>query len=142
MCCCPGEEEALPLAAGIGNPLPLQQVDEGQGTVIVAVEDGGLFLAALRHLQEVVILAGEAQDTSKIQHAILRLLAAKSRSIFMVGDEDQSIYGFRAAWPQALLEFEQVFPGAKVLKLETNYRSTRAIVEKADAPGASRRAAS
>jgi len=75
----------------------------------------------------------EAQDTSKIQHAILRLLASGSGNIFMVGDEDQSIYGFRAAWPQALLEFEQVFPGAKVLMLETNYRSTRAIVEKADA---------
>lgn len=79
------------------------------------------------------ICVDEAQDTSKIQHAILRLLAAGSGNIFMVGDEDQSIYGFRAAWPQALLEFEQVFPGAKVLKLETNYRSTRAIVEKADA---------
>ena len=75
----------------------------------------------------------EAQDTSKIQHAILRLLAAGSGNIFMVGDEDQSIYGFRAAWPQALLEFEAVFPGAKVLKLETNYRSARTIVEKADA---------
>ena len=79
------------------------------------------------------ICVDEAQDTSKIQHAILRLLASASGNIFMVGDEDQSIYGFRAAWPQALLEFEQVFPGAKVLKLETNYRSTRAIVEKADA---------
>ena len=77
------------------------------------------------------ICVDEAQDTSKIQHAILRLLA--SGSIFMVGDEDQSIYGFRAAWPQALLAFEQFFPGAKVLKLETNYRSSRAIVEKADA---------
>ncbi len=79
------------------------------------------------------ICVDEAQDTSKIQHAILRLLASGSGNIFMVGDEDQSIYGFRAAWPQALLEFEQVFPGAKVLKLETNYRSTRTIVEKADA---------
>ena len=79
------------------------------------------------------ICVDEAQDTSKIQHAILRLLASGSGNIFMVGDEDQSIYGFRAAWLQALLEFEQVFPGAKVLKLETNYRSTRAIVEKADA---------
>ena len=59
--------------------------------------------------------------------------AQASGSIFMVGDEDQSIYGFRAAWPQALLAFEQFFPGAKVLKLETNYRSSRAIVEKADA---------
>ena len=77
------------------------------------------------------ICVDEAQDTSKIQHAILRLLA--SESLFMVGDEDQSIYGFRAAWPQALLEFEEVFPGARILKLETNYRSTRAIVERADA---------
>ena len=75
----------------------------------------------------------EAQDTSKIQHAILRLLASKSRNIFMVGDEDQSIYGFRAAWPQALLEFEQTYPGAKVLMMETNYRSTKSIVEAADA---------
>ena len=75
----------------------------------------------------------EAQDTSKIQHAILRQLAAQSRNIFMVGDEDQSIYGFRAAWPQALLEFEQTYLGAKVLMMETNYRSTKAIVEAADA---------
>ena len=74
----------------------------------------------------------EAQDTSKIQHAILRLLASKSRNIFMVGDEDQSIYGFRAAWPQALLEFENTYPGAKVLMMETNYRSTKSIVEAAD----------
>ena len=78
------------------------------------------------------ICVDEAQDTSKIQHTILRLLTGDRGNIFMVGDEDQSIYGFRAAWPQALLEFEQVFPGAKVLKLETNYRSTRAIVERAD----------
>ena len=75
----------------------------------------------------------EAQDTSKIQHTILRLLAARYRNLFLVGDEDQSIYGFRAAWPQALLEFEQVYPGARVLLMETNYRSGRAIVERADA---------
>lgn len=75
----------------------------------------------------------EAQDTSKIQHIILRLLAAAHNNIFMVGDEDQSIYGFRAAWPQALLEFEHSYPGAKVLLMETNYRSTQTIVERADA---------
>ena len=75
----------------------------------------------------------EAQDTSKIQHAILRQLGAASRNVFMVGDEDQSIYGFRAAWPQALLEFQQVYPEAKVLMMETNYRSSRTIVEAADA---------
>ena len=75
----------------------------------------------------------EAQDTSKIQHKILRLLAARSRNLFLVGDEDQSIYGFRAAWPQALLEFQTVYPEARVLLMETNYRSTRSIVAKADA---------
>lgn len=73
----------------------------------------------------------EAQDTSKIQHTILQLLAARTQNIFMVGDEDQSIYGFRAAWPQALLEFRSRYPSAQVLLLETNYRSTPAIVERA-----------
>ena len=51
----------------------------------------------------------EAQDTSKIQHMIIRLLASRHKNIFMVGDEDQSIYGFRAAYPQALLEFNTVY---------------------------------
>lgn len=75
----------------------------------------------------------EAQDTSRIQHIILQRLAAKSGNLFMVGDEDQSIYGFRAAWPEALLRFHQDHPGAKVLKMETNYRSTPEIVAPADA---------
>ena len=74
----------------------------------------------------------EAQDTSKIQHAVIRLLAASSGNLFMVGDEDQSIYGFRAAWPQALTDFEKDWPGAQVLYLESNYRSTGAIVAAAD----------
>ena len=74
----------------------------------------------------------EAQDTSKIQHVIIRLLADRSRNLFMVGDEDQSIYGFRAAYPQALTEFESVYPGAKVLYMEQNYRSTEQIVAAAD----------
>ena len=52
----------------------------------------------------------EAQDTSKIQHDMIDLLAAQSRNLFMVGDEDQSIYGFRAAYPQALVSFEDRHP--------------------------------
>ena len=75
----------------------------------------------------------EAQDTSKIQHVILALLAQAHRELFLVGDEDQSIYGFRAAWPQALLDFGKNWPGAKVLLMETNYRSGGALVEAADA---------
>ena len=74
----------------------------------------------------------EAQDTSKIQHHIIRLLAGRSRNLFMVGDEDQSIYGFRAAYPQALTEFEQVYPDATVLYMEQNYRSVEEIVAVAD----------
>ena len=74
----------------------------------------------------------EAQDTSKIQHAIIALLASRSRNLFLVGDEDQSIYGFRAAFPQALLTFEEDWPGAETLFLETNYRSVGTIVRAAD----------
>ena len=71
----------------------------------------------------------EAQDTSKLQHEIIRTLAGPTPNLFMVGDEDQSIYGYRAAYPQALLDFERHYPGALVLKLETNYRSTGLIVQ-------------
>ena len=74
----------------------------------------------------------EAQDTSKIQHTIIHLLAGQSGNLFMVGDEDQSIYGFRAAYPQALTEFDRVYPNAKVLYMEQNYRSTEQIVAAAD----------
>lgn len=70
----------------------------------------------------------EAQDTSFLQHEIIRLLAQKYNSIFMVGDEDQSIYGFRAAFPKALLNFEKTYKNAIVLKMERNYRSTKNIV--------------
>ncbi len=78
------------------------------------------------------ICVDEAQDTSKIQHTIIALLAGKSGNLFMVGDEDQSIYGFRAAYPEALLHFEEQHPGAKVLLMEQNFRSGGAIVEAAN----------
>lgn len=74
----------------------------------------------------------EAQDTSKIQHMIISLLAGKNGNLFMVGDEDQSIYGFRAAYPDALLNFEKDHPGARVLVMDKNYRSNARIVEVAD----------
>lgn len=74
----------------------------------------------------------EAQDTSRVQHEIIRLLAGKDGNLFMVGDEDQSIYGFRAAYPEALLRFEKDHPGARVLLMEENYRSTPEIAQLAD----------
>ncbi|WP_292144507.1 ATP-dependent helicase [Butyrivibrio sp.] len=78
------------------------------------------------------ICVDEAQDTSKIQHMIIALLAGESGNLFMVGDEDQSIYGFRAAYPEALLHFEKEHVGAKVLVMDKNYRSNAKIVETAD----------
>lgn len=88
----------------------------------------------LEHFQNLYpyICVDEAQDTSKIQHAIMALLAAKSENLFMVGDEDQSIYGFRAAYPEALLDFEKDHPGARVLLMEENFRSNAKIVSAAD----------
>lgn len=78
------------------------------------------------------ICVDEAQDTSRIQHIIIGLLAGEKGNLFMVGDEDQSIYGFRAAYPDALLNFEKDYPGAKVLVMDKNYRSNARIVSAAD----------
>ena len=78
------------------------------------------------------ICVDEAQDTSKIQHMIIALLAGESGNLFMVGDEDQSIYGFRAAYPDALLNFEKEHRGARVLVMDKNYRSNARIVATAD----------
>ena len=78
------------------------------------------------------ICVDEAQDTSKSQHMIISLLAGENGNLFMVGDEDQSIYGFRAAYPDALLNFEKDHSGARVLVMNKNYRSNAKIVETAD----------
>ena len=88
----------------------------------------------LAHFQDIYryICVDEAQDTSKIQHAIIALLASRYDNLFMVGDEDQSIYGFRAAFPEALLNFEKEHRGAKILLMEQNYRSGSGIVGAAD----------
>ena len=88
----------------------------------------------LAHFQDQYkyICVDEAQDTSRIQHAIIALLASRYDNLFMVGDEDQSIYGFRAAYPEALLNFEKEHRGAKVLLMEQNYRSGSGIVSAAD----------
>ena len=71
----------------------------------------------------------EAQDTSPIQQRICDLLAGPGGNLFLVGDEDQSIYGFRGAAPDYLMNFEHTHPGARVLYMETNYRSCPEIVD-------------
>ncbi|HYC90267.1 MAG TPA: UvrD-helicase domain-containing protein [Thermoanaerobaculia bacterium] len=77
------------------------------------------------------LLIDEYQDTNKAQYVLVKLLAGKAGNIVAVGDEDQSIYRFRGADINNILNFERDFPGAKIIKLEQNYRSTGNILDAA-----------
>jgi DNA helicase-2/ATP-dependent DNA helicase PcrA len=70
----------------------------------------------------------ETQDTSLVQHEIIRMVAGKDANIFMVADDDQSIYGFRGAYPEYLLNFKKIFPKGTLYYLSRNYRCSSEIV--------------
>src|SRR5690606_19676654 len=79
------------------------------------------------------VLIDEYQDTNMAQYTLAKILVAQHQNIFAVGDPDQSIYSWRGARYQNILNFEEDFPGAKVVTLDQNYRSTNLILQAANA---------
>ena len=133
-----------PTASGAGRGATLYAQYEERLRVLNACDFGDLLMHNLtifsRHPDVLTefqdrfryILVDEYQDTNVAQYLWLRLLAQRRRNICCVGDDDQSIYGWRGAEIDNILRFERDFPGAKVVRLERNYRSTEHILAAAN----------
>jgi len=136
------QEERLRFAEGRGTGLYLEYQERLK--ILNACDFGDLLLHMISifqahpdllgeyHRKLTYLLVDEYQDTNVAQYLWLRLLAQGSKNICVVGDDDQSIYGWRGAEVDNILRFEQDFPGAKVVRLEQNYRSTQNILSAAN----------
>ena len=132
------QDEAFLFAQGKG--IALYKAYQERLKILNACDFGDLLLECIRlfrenpdvlatyHQKFRYILVDEYQDTNVAQYLWLRLLAQSSHNICCVGDDDQSIYGWRGAEVDNILRFEEDFPGAKVIRLERNYRSTAHIL--------------
>jgi len=142
MCLTRQEIDALDLSGADIGPIYDEYIDEMKRRRLMDYDDQLVYAySILKSRPDILdsyrrrypyLCVDEAQDTSKIQHMIIHLLSGENGNLFMVGDEDQSIYGFRAAYPDALMRFEGDFPNSTVLLLEENFRSTPEIVSAAD----------
>ncbi len=133
--------EAAAFANGKGGAL--YKLYQERLKILNAVDFGDLLLESLRlfrdnpdvlrlyHERFKYILVDEYQDTNTVQYLWLRLIAQGRRNLCCVGDDDQSIYGWRGADVENILRFEKDFPGATVVRLERNYRSTGHILASA-----------
>src|SRR5271166_6839112 len=132
------ESESAAFAGGLGRPL--YKAYQARLKTLNAVDFGDLLLESLRLFREQgeilasfqrrfrYILVDEYQDTNGVQYLWLRLLARANGNLCCVGDDDQSIYGWRGADVENILRFEKDFPGSTVVRLERNYRSTGHIL--------------
>lgn len=134
-------------AADFYNQKVAEVYERYQNKLLVnnAVDFDDLLVLSIRLLQENdevrtkyqerfdYLLVDEYQDTNHAQYLLTKLLAAKHHNICVVGDADQSIYGWRGADIQNIMDFEKDYPDAKLIKLEQNYRSTQVILDAANA---------
>lgn len=137
--------EAAQKAFNVETDLQAQVYDRYQKYLLQAdaMDFGDLLMNAVRIFKEFpdvleyyrrafhYLLVDEFQDTNRVQYLFIRLLAEPRRNLLVVGDDDQSIYGFRGANITNILEFEKDYPNTKVIKLEQNYRSTSTILDAA-----------
>lgn len=105
--------------------------DDMLSETLAALQDDHQLLASVREAYP-FIQVDETQDTSRLQHELIKLIAFPKNNLFTVADDDQSIYGFRGAFPDMILNFDQVYKGAARYYLSQNYRSKDEILKVAD----------